>query len=249
LKSVSHTGIVPMNTIKVLIVEDDPMVAHINKKYTETVKGFTVIGVAKTGKDALNFLEQNTVDLIVLDLYLPQISGLEALDALRREGQEVDVIVITAADDSKTVAKVLRYGVIAYIEKPFQFERYQSVLEAYRDFFQKTNQKQRLNQEDIDCLSVVRKEAVSEEMPKNFSSSTLGTLVRYLVSQNQFLSAQEVALGVDISRGTVRRYLEYLVEQGLASKIMDYKSVGRPVHRFKILDSSFRQDLLELKDN
>jgi two-component system response regulator DctR len=223
-----------MNKIRVLIVEDDPMVAHINKKYTETVEGFTVLGVVKTGKAALEFLKKDIVDLMILDLYLPQISGVEALDALRREGQEVDVIVITAADDSKTVAKVLRNGVIAYIEKPFLFERYQSVLEAYRDFFHKAHQQQHLNQEDIDCLSVVRKEAVSEEMPKNFSSLTLDTLVRYLTSQNQFLSAQEVAFSVNISRGTVRRYLEYLVEQGLIEKVMDYKSVGRPVHRFKM---------------
>jgi len=235
LKYVSPTtGIAPMNKIRVLIVEDDLMVAHINKKYTEAVKGFTIIGVAHTGKAALEFLKLNAVDLIILDLYLPQISGMEALDTLRGEGYDADVIVITAADDSKTVSEVLRRGVIAYIEKPFQFGRYQSVLEAYREFFHKAHQQLHLNQEDIDCRLIAHKTVAPEEMPKNFSSPTLDTLVRYLTRQNQFLSAQEVAFGVEISRGTVRRYLEYLVEQGLVNKVMDYKSVGRPVHRFKI---------------
>lgn len=227
-----------MNKIKVLIVEDDPMVAHINEKYTEIVKGFTVIGNAQNGKDALDFLKCNAVDLIILDLYLPQMSGVETLSTLRHEGYDADVIVITAADDSDTVSKVLRHGVIAYIEKPFQFERYQSVLEAYRDFFYKAHQQQYLSQDDIDRRLAIYTKAPQEEMPKNFSAPTLDTLIAYLTRQNQFLSAQEVALAVDISRGTVRRYLEHLVEQGMVNKVMDYKSVGRPVHRFKIIVST-----------
>lgn len=232
-----------MNNIKVLIVEDDPMVAHINKKYTEAVNGFTVIEVAKNGKVALDFLERETIDLIILDLYLPLISGLETLDALRREGREVDVIVITAADDSKTVARVLRNGVIAYIEKPFLFERYKCILESYRDFFHKTHQQQHLHQEDIDRLSFFHKVSINEEIPKNLSSLTLNTLVRYLTNQNQSLSAREVAFSINISRGTARRYLEYLVEQGLASKVMDYKPLGRPVHLFKMNTSGINYKL------
>lgn len=228
------TGTTSTTKIRVLIVEDDPMVAHINKKYTEAVEGFIVVGAVKTGKTALEFLEQNEVDLMILDLYLPQISGLEALNTLRREGWAVDIIVITAADDSKTITTVLRQGVVAYIEKPFQFERYRSVLEAYREFFRKTHEQPHLKQEDIDCLLSPRKSTITEEMPKNFSSATLDTLVNYMANHSNFLSAEEVAVGVGISRGTVRRYLEYLVAQGLASKIMDYTSVGRPVNRFKI---------------
>jgi len=231
-----------MDNIRVLIVEDDPMVAYINKKYTETVKGFTVIGMVQTGKGALEFLEMNAVELIILDLYLPQMGGVETLDTLRQEGRDVDVIVITAADDSKTVSNVLRQGVIAYIEKPFQIERYQSVLEAYREFFHKVHQQQHLNQEDIDCRLVAHKKVTPETIPKSVSSQTLNTLVHYLASQEQFLSAQEVAFALGISRGTVRRYLEYAVEQGLINKVMDYKAIGRPVHLFKIIAPNFKQN-------
>jgi len=223
-----------MNKIRVLIVEDDPMVAHINKNYTESVEGFTVIGVAETGQAALEFLDKESVDLIILDLFLPHTDGLEVLSQLRRDDREVDVIVITAADDSKTVNKVLRYGVVNYIEKPFQFERYQSVLEMYREFFTKTRLQQHLNQVDLDILWGGSRIASSEEMPKKLSSPTLGTLVDYLASQNQFLSAEEVASATGISRGTVRRYMEYLMERGLATRKIDYTSVGRPVHRFNI---------------
>jgi len=243
LKYVSPTTRrVPMDKIRVLIVEDDPMVAYVNKKYTEMVEEFVVIGVVQTGKGALEFLKLNAVELIILDLYLPQMGGVEALETLRREGHDVDVIVITAADDSKTVSKVLRHGVIAYIEKPFQIERYQLVLEAYSKFFHKTHNQQYLNQEEIDCLLVTHKQVAPEQIPKNFSSQTLESLVDYLASQNQFLSAQEVAFAVGLSRGTVRRYLEYAVEQGLISKVMDYKSIGRPVNLFKIIVPNFEKN-------
>lgn len=231
-----------MDQIKVLIVENDPMVAHINKKYTETVKGFTVIGVLRTGEDALEFLKVNTVELIILDLYLPEMSGVKVLHTLRLEAQDVDVIVITAADDSMTISKVLRHGVIAYIQKPYQFERYRSVLEVYRKFFHKVQRQQHLNQEDIDLRLRAHKKRVLEEMPKEISLKTLDTLVRYLASQNQFFSAQEVAFGVGISRGTVRRYLEYLVDQGLIYKVMDYQPLGRPVYRFRIIAPDLKQN-------
>lgn len=242
MKYVSHTtGIGPIDKIRVLIVENDPMVSHIIKNYTESVKEFTVIGVVRTGEAALQFLKLNAVELIILNLYLPQMSGMEVLHTLRLERQDVDVIVITAADNSNTVSKVLRYGVIAYIKTPFQIERYQLVLEAYREFFHKSHRQQHLNQEDIDFRLVAYKKLVLAETPKTISSKTLKTLVRYLASQDQFLSAQEVACGVDISRVTIRRYLEYLVEQGLINRVMNYQSVGRPLHLFKMIDPNLKQ--------
>ncbi|MDU2065432.1 MAG: response regulator [Sporomusaceae bacterium] len=223
-----------MNKIKVLIVEDDPMVSHINKQFTESVENFTVVGLAKTGHEALDFISQNPVDLIILDLYLPQLTGLETLDILRKDEHNVDIIVISAADDTKTITKVLRRGVIAYIEKPFQFERYQAVLERYREFFYKTHEQDQLNQADIDILLVSDKKTASNNTPKNFSPATLDTLVNYLSKQTKFLSAEEVASDIGISRGTIRRYLEYLVEQNMANKTLDYSSVGRPINRFKL---------------
>lgn len=221
-------------SIRVLIVEDDPMVADINKKFTESIDGFTVAGMVKTGKQALEFLERACIDLVILDIFLPEKNGVEVLQDMRRKNQPVDVIMITAADDSETVSKVLRYGVINYIAKPFKYERFRAVLKAYQDFRNKIITKPSLDQRDIDSILAVRSLAGKEEMPKNFNTQTLNMIIEYLSAQNKFQSADEIGAGVGLARVTVRRYLEYLVEQDKLDKAMDYHTVGRPVHKFRI---------------
>ena len=222
--------------LRVLIVEDDPMVADINKRFTEAVSGFKVIGTARNGQQALAFIEQKPVDLMILDIFLPEKSGLEILQELRSKSYPVDVMMITAADDSETVSKVLRCGVIYYIAKPFKFERFRSVLESYRTFRQKTMHKASLNQQDIDSLLTLRPLNAREKIPKNLSTHTMNLIVQYLVAQTAGLSADEIAAGVGLSRVTVRRYMEYLLEQGKVVKVMDYLTLGRPLHRFKLLE-------------
>ncbi|EAX48323.1 response regulator receiver and unknown domain protein [Thermosinus carboxydivorans Nor1] len=225
-----------MDDIRVLIVEDDPMVAEINKKFTEAVTGFTVVGVVKDGAAALAFVAQKSVDLIILDNYLPEKTGVEVLAELRRRDQPVDVIMVTAADDSKTVSRILRQGVVGYIAKPFKFERYRAVLEAYRSFREKTLKKTNLAQEDIDeMFSVRQRSAGPDDIPKNFSQQTMNLIIDFLANQTAPLSAEEIAAGVGISRVTARRYLEYFVDLGRVQRTMEYLTVGRPVHRFKLV--------------
>ncbi|WP_040682996.1 response regulator [Thermosinus carboxydivorans] len=225
-----------VDDIRVLIVEDDPMVAEINKKFTEAVTGFTVVGVVKDGAAALAFVAQKSVDLIILDNYLPEKTGVEVLAELRRRDQPVDVIMVTAADDSKTVSRILRQGVVGYIAKPFKFERYRAVLEAYRSFREKTLKKTNLAQEDIDeMFSVRQRSAGPDDIPKNFSQQTMNLIIDFLANQTAPLSAEEIAAGVGISRVTARRYLEYFVDLGRVQRTMEYLTVGRPVHRFKLV--------------
>lgn len=225
-----------MDNIKVLVVEDDPMVAAINRKFTEAVDGFTVVGVVRNGQEAHDFVLKKAVDLIILDIYLPKKSGVELLFDLRQEGHPIDIIMVTAADDSATVSKVIRQGVVAYIAKPFKFERYRAVLEAYRTFRFKVQKKDSLAQEDIDGIMAVKQLADASDTPKNFNPQTLRLISDFLMEQSKFLSAEEVASAVGLSRVTARRYLEYLVEQGTVQRTMDYLAVGRPVHRFKHKD-------------
>lgn len=222
-------------TIKVLIVEDDPMVADINRKFTEAVEGFTVLATVKTGKEAIDFLNRRLVDLIILDIFLPDKSGLEVLATIRRDDRPVDIIMITAADDSATVGRVLRYGVVAYIAKPFKFDRYRATLEAYRNFRAKLTKKQSLAQEDIDGLLAVTPVAPQEDTPKNLNTQTMNMIIDFMAEQTEALSAEEVAAGVGLARVTARRYLEHMVQQGLLRKTMEYVAVGRPVHRFRIV--------------
>lgn len=223
-----------MDNIKVLIVEDDPMVAEINKSFTEAVDGFTVVGVARDGREALALCASRQPELVILDVYMPHMDGLELLSMLRRQEAPVDVIMITAASDSATISKILRYGVAGYIIKPFKFERYRAVLTAYRDFTRKVKQKENLDQDDLDKIFVSQLYNGGRELPKNFHAKTADLIMDYLARQSEPRSADEVANGSGISRVTARRYLELLASQGRLEMVLEYLPAGRPVHRYRI---------------
>lgn len=223
-----------MDIITVLIVEDDPMVADINRNYTKAVEGFGVIGIAKNGKDAICQINTLKPDLVILDVYLPELNGVEILSQIRKTDKEIDVIMITAVDDSSTISKILRHGVVAYITKPFKFDRYRAVLEKYRNYKRTILQKDTLEQRDIDDILGIQERITDSSTPKNFHAQTLNLIANYLYSSNKPLSAEEIASGVGISRVTSRRYLEYLVSQGLLEMDLCYISVGRPIHRFHV---------------
>lgn len=146
-----------MGKIKVLIVEDDLMVADINKRFTEAVEGFSVVGVATNGKRALEMLNQLQPNLMILDIYMPEIDGVEVLSVLRKHEVPVDVIFVTATNDGEMISKAMRYGVIDYIIKPFKFERYRSTLEKYRDFKSKLVHNNSFSQLEVDDFFFYKK--------------------------------------------------------------------------------------------
>ena len=117
---------------QVMIVEDDPMVAAINKKYTETVPGFRVAGVFRNGAEGLEYLRGNHVDLVILDYYMPEMNGDVFMDRIREEGIQVSVIMVTSANSADTVRSLLLKGVRDYLIKPFELERFQAALERFR---------------------------------------------------------------------------------------------------------------------
>ena len=231
MKTKWHNEAKQHEMVRVLIVEKDSMVAAINKQFTEATKGFRVMACVSDGKEALAFLDQHPVDLVILALLLPGEGGLAVLQALRRQARPVDVIAVTGADDVDTVSQVLRQGVIAYLAKPFEFSRFQAVLESYREFWLKLQRQSRLTQQDIDGVCCVGKVKTSA-LPKNFNQQTLFLSLQYLAEQGEPLSADEAADGVGLSRTTARRYLEYCQETGRVERVVQYLAVGRPVHRF-----------------
>ena len=222
-----------MKELRVLIVEDDPMVADINRKFTEAVIGFVVAGTARNGQEALLLLEKEKPDLLILDVYMPEVDGVSVLSLLRKSDIPVDVIMVTAAGDTETVARIMRQGVIDYIVKPFKFERYRAALESYLEFRKKLSHKSTLSQNDLDTMLSVKTES-QQDTPKNFHVQTMNSIIDFMLSHPEALSAEEVAAGTGVSRVTARRYLEYLVTQGRLQMQQDYVAVGRPIHRFKV---------------
>lgn len=227
--------------IKVLLVEDDPMVQEINLSFIERVDGFTVIGLARNGEEALDQIKKLEPDLVILDLYMPGKGGLEALRAIRQEELDVDVIAVTAANDRDTVLRVMRLGAVDYVFKPFQFERIQAALVRYREQFSRNQSAATFSQTVFDrtyeaSASGTAGSAVREETeanyPKGIQAFTLQQVSDCLRQSGREMSAEEIGQMIGMSRVTVRRYLEYLESIEQAKSLMNYGTVGRPMKMY-----------------
>ncbi|MED4878239.1 response regulator [Anoxybacillus geothermalis] len=221
---------------RVLLIEDDPMVQEVNRQMIEQVDGFTVVGLAGNGEEGLRLIDELHPDLAVIDIYMPQLDGLETLKEIRARGHEVDILAITAASDIETVRRVLQNGAFDYIVKPFKVERLRQALENYRTFRQSLAEKQSLTQAELDALRQTTEHAVkpAAELPKGLNEVTLEKVIAYLRQHRFPVSAEEVAEGVGIARVTARRYLEYLEKTGQVILDVQYGGVGRPVNRYQL---------------
>ena len=103
---------------RTVIIEDDAVITQLNKRYVEKDSRFQVVRTFSAAHPALFWLRSNPVDLIILDVYMPQMSGLELLRALRAEGVDADVIMVTSANDAATIEAFMRLGVADYLIKP-----------------------------------------------------------------------------------------------------------------------------------
>jgi len=217
--------------IEVLVVDDDFMVAKIHTGFVERTHGFTVTGVAHTGAQALVEAERLQPDLVLLDVYLPDVSGLDLLGALREAAPEVDVLVISAAREADTVRQALRGGIVHYLIKPFSYDDLRLRLEHYQQAYAGlAASSEHADQADVDRVFGVS--GVDRRVPKGFSAETLRLVEERLRAERTDLSAAEVATLLGVSRVSARRYLEHLNETGKVAVTLRYGEVGRPERRY-----------------
>lgn len=224
--------------IRVLVVDDDFLVARVHKGMVDRVPGFTVVGVAGTGEEALRLAGESGPDLILLDMHLPDIFGHEVLTMLRSAGIDADVLAISAARESDTVHGTARRGAVGYLLKPFTFEELQERLLGYADSVAvRADTGAYAEQGDIDRLFVVKASApAAEPVPKGLSRETLelirAALLERATEQDRTMSAAECAESVGVSRVSARRYLEFLCRLGEAQVQLRYGGTGRPQRRY-----------------
>ncbi len=231
-----------MNVVRTVIVDDDFLVAKVHAAYAERVPGFEVVGVAHSGHEALDAVERLRPDLVVLDIYLPDMSGLDVLREIRNKGADVDAIIVTAARDADTLRGAMAGGAVRYIIKPFNFERFSDALQSYQRFAGRRSTLEEVEQDDVDRLYAAIGVAAEQNLPKNLNRPTLDMVVRVFDQRSDTLSALDVAESTGLSRGTARRYLEYLEAQGRATMELRYGSAGRPEHRYRLMDRSSRSN-------
>ena len=218
--------------IKVLIVEDDPMVAELNSHYLQQIEGFVLAGVASNGLAALDFLKETEVNLILLDIFMPRLNGLELLNQIRTAGHGVDIIMVTAARDSVSIQNSLRQGVVDYLVKPFQFERLYAALVAYRERIHLIRQQVVLNQDEIDHQILSKGDLLAGELPKGLDHETLNLVLEHVKSCTTPFTTEEMAGHVGMSRVSVSKYLKFLKKIGVLAGRLTYQSAGRPVNMY-----------------
>lgn len=220
--------------IRSLVVDDDFMSASIHRSYVERIGGFEVVGEAHSGREALELVGRLRPDLVLLDIYLPDMSGLDVLRRLRQDEEAaVDVIAVTAAKDVKTLRAAMQGGVVHYVVKPFLFETFRERLERYAALKQRLERLREASQGDVDHLFSLLRVDGRERLPKGISAPTLSAVVAAARESEREVSAVDVAERAGISRGTARRYLEYLESLGSVELTLRYGVTGRPEHLYR----------------
>lgn len=222
--------------IRTLIVEDDFRVADLHSAYVERVPGFSVAGRARTGQAALEAVDHIRPDLVLLDVYLPDMSGLEVLQRLREDDHPaVDVIAITAAREVDSLRAAMRGGVIHYLIKPFLFQAFKEKLLSYAAARERMTRIGKAEQSDVDRIFGALRSASNEPLPKGLSDTTLDLIAQVLGKSQSGLTANAVADAAGVSRVTARRYLDHMCQLGRAEVTMRYGGPGRPEHRYQLV--------------
>lgn len=220
--------------ITVLIIEDDHRIAEINRRFVEKVHGFEVVGIALDQQQVKEQLEILQPDLILLDVYFPDMNGLELLRDIQHNNGKCDVIMITAGKEVEKVTEAIRGGAFDYIVKPVIFNRFEATLLRYRDFYWNVKRLQKegpqIDQDEIDQLihGNTKKPGKETYLPKGVDRLTLEKVMVVLKLEANGMTVEKLAKEIGVSRSTARRYLEFLVTKGEAVADLSYGVVGRP---------------------
>lgn len=222
--------------LNVLIVEDDPMVAQINRSYLERTEGFCLAGIVPNAMAAMDFLDTALVSLVLLDVFMPGMDGLRLLHAIRDKHPSVDVIMVTAARASADIQTALRLGVIDYVVKPFTVERFQAALIAYRERMRLLHAEDELDQDLLDKGILAKDSRIAgknQTLPKGIDKQTLELVREISAGYGKEFSVKEIVPLAGISRVSLKKYLAYLEEKGEIAKRLDYLPIGRPLTRYR----------------
>ncbi|WHX41247.1 response regulator [Mesobacillus sp. AQ2] len=221
--------------IEVLIVEDDLRIAEIQKRFIEKIEGFQAVGIAAGYVDAITLIDILKPDLLLLDVYFPDMNGLELLRELKLHSKQTDVIMITATREIEKVQEAISIGVFDYIIKPLVFERFKQSLLRYQDYHEKLSQLGKANpvvtQQQVDKLLRKEMNELNNDksyLPKGIDPLTLEKVMEVIGKGGSGLTAESVANEIGVSRTTARRYLEHLVSIEKIEADLTYGTVGRP---------------------
>jgi response regulator of citrate/malate metabolism len=219
--------------IRTLVVDDDFMAVSVHRDFTARVPGFEVVGEATTGTQALARVAELRPDLVLLDMYLPDLSGIEVLRRIRAaSAAPLDVVAITSAKDVQILRAAMHLGVVHYIVKPFTFATFRERLETYAAARSRLDLMSEPDQRDIDRLYGLLRTSGGGSLPKGVSAPTLALVADVLREARHGMSAAELAARTGISLSVARRYLKFLADSGAVDMTARYGHAGRPEHLY-----------------
>ena len=230
--------------INVLVVEDDPMVAQLHEHYLSQIKGFELCDMARNGEEALRLLQNKSYDLLILDVFMPSMDGLQLLAKIRENDFDVDVIIVSAANDKDKIKQALRLGAVDYIIKPFEFERFNLALNNYLKRYHIVEEQEIIEQSELDKTIIRNEKEPIVTLPKGLDKNTLVVVWKCILTFDGMFTTEEVSAKVGISRVSIRKYLEFLKTVRLLKLDLHRGSVGRPVYKYLCVDK--QSDLLNI---
>lgn len=220
--------------LHVVIVEDDYRVGDIHAEFLSKINGVKVVGKALNGKETLQLVEKLSIDLILLDIFMPDILGTELIRKIRDINPTIDIIMISAATDTSTVEDALRNGVSDYIIKPVKMYRFIETIEKYKRTRSTLNKNVEVDQSFLDHYfghQQLEKPA-SQPTPKGIDPLTLEKIKGIMNTNRLGITAEEMGVKIGASRTTARRYLEYLISIEICTAQLEYGIVGRPERKY-----------------
>ncbi len=221
-----------MNKIKVLIVEDDPMVIEITREFLKEEPDFAAVGAARSGNEAVSLTRAISPDLILLDNFLPDFNGTAVIERIRAFNKTVDFIMITAAKEVPLVQECFRLGIRDYLIKPYLKQRFLQSLHQYKQFLSTLNQPE-VSQSDLDRLSARQR---PDEIQKGFSQLTEDKIQEILKANKTGITAEELSSAVGITTVSARRYLKLLQDRNRVEYDLIYGRQGRPTYLYRIIE-------------
>jgi response regulator of citrate/malate metabolism len=231
---------VTADKIRVLIVEDEQLTAEAHAVYLRRLDGFTVAGTARTGAEAILALREartnDPVDLVLLDIHLPDMTGIDLCRSMRAAGIEIDVIAVTAAREAAIVRSAVSLGIVQYLIKPFTFDVFAAKLRAYQAYRESVTAQEVTDQRDLDAVFAHLRPQLATGIPKGLTPQTLDLVRAILVEHTaEGISAAELAQWANLSRPTARRYLEHLAATGFVTRSQRYGAPGRPESEYRLI--------------
>lgn len=220
--------------ITVLVVEDDFRVNEIHCTLVERVPGFTVTAKAFSGDQALRAIAKHSPDLVLLDIYLPDMTGLEIIAKINLlKTPRPDVIIVSAAKDTASVRAAMQAGALHFLTKPFDAKSLTQRLTSYRIFRREIDEVEEVDQTMIDKLWTSIRSFPEDSLPKGHSAHTTELVIQTLSQTKDDLTAEEVAKRSGLSRTSTQRYLSYLTRLGKVEVALRYGATGRPEHLYR----------------